>query len=329
MPKKALRAAGIAAAAVTAAGAALGAYSHLRYGRSASATLCELAMRPISRSSTPRNSQELTDQLNKLSISNERPYNPPIPLRSISFDETRDDMKTYHIGTTGKNERAVLYLHGGGYAKQPNALHWSFVDRLCRLSGAEICVPLYPLAPEHSYDEAYECVRALYAGMVDRYGAENLTLMGDSAGGGFAAGLAEALPEFQLPQPAHLVLISPELDLSMFNPEIIRLAAKDPYLDPWAVAQYGRAWADGDDLTSPRLSPKFGDVSCLQNVTLYAGTRELYYPDIVEFADQLQAADVATDMVIGKNLNHAWPLHPTPEARRAMKDLAELVKSEA
>ena len=99
MPKKALRAAGIAAAAVTAAGAALGAYSHLRYGRSASATLCELAMRPISRSSTPRNSQELTD---KLALSE--------ALKNLPKDEQKLIYLRYYRGLTQSESAKQLGL---------------------------------------------------------------------------------------------------------------------------------------------------------------------------------------------------------------------------
>lgn len=317
----------IAGAAAAAGGFEL--WSRSKFGRSGVATAMEGALRTTGFRNVVLG-QDLgryDDFIEKSRIANEREYHIPswLRLRSLVFDETSHGMKVYHVGTTGKNEHAVLYLHGGGYVSQITPAHWRFVDKLCQETGAEIVVPIYPLAPEHDYDESYTQLTTVYENLCKRYGADAITLMGDSAGGGLALGLAESLPQYNLEQPANLVLISPELDLSMRNPKIRDYFDADPVLAPWGMAQMGDLWADGDEIENFRLSPINGDVSALRNVLLLAGTREIYYPDCAELAQKLITAGVRSDMVIGQGMNHDWPLLPIPEARKARRRIAECV----
>ncbi len=76
----------------------------------------------------------------------------------------------------------LLYLHGGGYVMDIAAVHWDAVADLCERLGASATVPLYPLAPEHKADETLEAMRSLYLELAERYGADHVTVMGDSAG---------------------------------------------------------------------------------------------------------------------------------------------------
>ncbi len=44
-------------------------------------------------------------------------------------------------------------------------------------------------------------------------------------------------------------------------------------------------------------------------------------------ADKAREAGATVDLVVGQNLNHAWPLYPIPEATGALKGIGELVKA--
>lgn len=49
---------------------------------------------------------------------------------------------------------------------------------------------------------------------------QHMTIMGDSAGGQIALSFAQYLKkETQLPQPGHIVMLSPVLDATFSNPE--------------------------------------------------------------------------------------------------------------
>lgn len=276
--KRVLTAAGTLAG-IAAIGAGFSAWSRMRFGRSGTATAAEGLIR-ASGARKPFLGRDLglfEDAVERRREENEREYSLPswLRLKSLVFEETCDGMKTFHLGTTGMNSRAILYLHGGSYISQISVWHWLFLDKLCQATGAEVVVPIYPLAPAHDYDEAYSLLTDLYEALCNRYGADSITLMGDSAGGGLAAGLAESFEHYDLPQPGRLVLISPELDITMRNPDISDYFDVDPMLAPWGLAQAGDLWADGDDPSGFRLSPVNGDVTPAQRHHLCRHTGDL------------------------------------------------------
>jgi acetyl esterase/lipase len=52
---------------------------------------------------------------------------------------------------------------------------------------------------------------------------------------------------------------------------------------------------------------------------VFAGTRELLYPDAKLLYDRIAAAGINAEFHEGRGLNHNFPLYPTPEATRAIE----------
>ncbi|MDO5832303.1 MAG: alpha/beta hydrolase [Methanobrevibacter sp.] len=59
-------------------------------------------------------------------------------------------------------EHLILYLHGGAHVNEIDLIHISFCDRLAKKTDATVFAPIYPLAPNHTYDETYPLVENLY-----------------------------------------------------------------------------------------------------------------------------------------------------------------------
>ena len=149
--------------------------------------------------------------------------------RSIEEDETYEIPKLpYLTKVKSKNlfgcqmilfnestttERIILYLHGGAYVNEMDNLHIIFCDKLAKKVNATVFAPIYPLAPNHTYEETYNIVENLY-GLILKFN-KPVIIMGDSAGGGLSASFCEYLGENDLTQPKHLILISPWVDVSM------------------------------------------------------------------------------------------------------------------
>jgi len=55
---------------------------------------------------------------------------------------------------------------------------------------------------------------------------DDLIMMGDSAGGGFALALAQKLKNESIDQPAQIILLSPWLDITLTNPDIKEIDRK-------------------------------------------------------------------------------------------------------
>ena len=81
---------------------------------------------------------------------------------------------------------------------------------------------------------------------------DGVVLVGDSAGGGYALALAQALRDRGVPQPDRLVLIAPWVDLTGTTPGTLEAAERDPWLSYPHLSVYASFWAGTDD---PPSSP--------------------------------------------------------------------------
>ncbi len=220
--------------------------------------------------------------------------------------------------------RAAVYLHGGAYINGIAPQHWALIARLAD-AGVRVEVPMYGLAPQHTYRDAYPFVTAVYRDLLGRVDAGAVTLAGDSAGGGLALGLAQTLAEQGLPQPRRLVLLSPWLDLTIGNPGVPAVEARDPWLSSAGLRVAGAAWAGGDDPTIPRLSPLNGPLTGLAPVHVVVGTHEICLPDVLELERRAAAAGVEVDVVVCAGAVHVYPLVPAPEGRAEARRIVDLV----
>lgn len=218
--------------------------------------------------------------------------------------------------------RPVLYLHGGAYVRPIAPQHWGFLYALVRASGCEVTVPLYPLAPESTCPETLAWVHAVHADLARQHAPEALTLMGDSAGGGLALSLAQALRDAGQPAAAQLVLITPWVDVAVSHPLAMDTARRDPMLGLEGVREAGRLYAGRLALDHPSVSPAFADPAGLPPMILFVATRDVLAHDALAYAERARQAGVALDLYRGEGLVHVWPLLPVPEAQAARQVIA-------
>lgn len=255
----------------------------------------------------------------------EPPSLPVNKLKSSARSEERFGCRMFVFEGSEEPERTVIYIHGGAYVNEISAFHIFYCDKLAVAANARVIAPLYPLAPDHTYVETYDIVRRLY--LRERENGLPITLMGDSAGGGFAAAFAEYLVSEGLPLPSSLVLFSPWVDVSMSGGRYEELEAVDPMLNSERVIPFGKAWAGGADTRDPMISPLFGDVTGLPPTLVYVGTREILLYDVEAFCDKLIEAGVDAKLVVGEGMNHVYPVYPIPEADAALDETAEFICS--
>ncbi|MFB0919743.1 MAG: alpha/beta hydrolase [Oscillospiraceae bacterium] len=221
----------------------------------------------------------------------------------------------------------MLYLHGGGYIEQPVAEHWKFLDKAAAATGASITVPIYPKSPDYQYEDTFERLLSMYKSLLSYTDAKNTIFMGDSAGGGLALALAQYLLEKDLPQPGKLILLSPWLDITMENPDIPSLDSKDPSLGIYGLIQMGKAWAGGTDPHNYMLSPVYGSVLGLGEITVFVGGHEVLLPDIRKFKALTEKQNVKINYFEYPKMNHVFPLFPIPEAKKAQRQIFNIIKS--
>ncbi|UOY02523.1 alpha/beta hydrolase [Blastococcus sp. PRF04-17] len=220
--------------------------------------------------------------------------------------------------------RAAVYLHGGAYIAGITPQHWALIGRLAD-AGVRVEVPLYGLAPQHSYREAYAFAHEVYAQLAAENPEEGIALVGDSAGGGLALGLAQEL--IGDPHLSRVVLISPWLDLTLSHPDLATI--EDPWLATPGLHEAAAAWADGDDPTAPRLSPGNGPLEGLPPTTVLVGTRELCLPDSTDFVAAARKAGAEVEIEVVEGALHVYPLLPAPEGAEGTRRVVAAVTAGA
>ena len=297
--------------------------SYLVYHRSPQATVYEWMLRR--RFATDRTPEEEIERLKRRR--EKKPSDGGLPedmaFRTPVQEKDFNGMKVFALNWEA-GDALVLYLHGGAYINGFNQYQWRFMDTLAAEANCRVIAPAYHLAPWADYRQAYADLTALYRALVEA-NPGRLVLMGDSAGGGLALGLAQTLTQAGDAPPERLILFSPWVDVSMDNPDIQNYVAVDPILHLDLVRVHGRFWAGDADTHDPRVSPLYGDMTGLPPVTIYCGDRELLYPDITRACNKLLEAGVDADLIVGRGLNHDYPLMPLPEARAAVREVVKLV----
>ena len=73
-----------------------------------------------------------------------------------------------------------------------------------------------------------------------------------------------------------------------------------------------------------KVSPIYGDVRNITNVTVFAGTREIFYPDILKFFGGLDQQK--NRPIIGQDMNHVFPILPIPEAKKHCETIFDIIR---
>lgn len=245
--------------------------------------------------------------------------------------ETREFMsrKVFTISPENeKSEKVILYFHGGAYVQEATDKHWEFLQNLAKDTGATIIMPDYPLTPKYTYKDVLKMVEPLYKEIVEKTDSKNLIMMGDSAGGGLALGLAEKLSINNIELPSKTILISPWLDTTMANPEIKEVQPKDEDLNRQKLKFAGILYARNVDTDEEYfINPINGNLSKLKNIIIYTGTYDILNPDCHLL--KASAQEVGGDIQIKEYemAPHIWIINNNDDlARKAYQDILEDIK---
>lgn len=264
-------------------------------------------------------------------IARERRGFSPEPPAAVArdFDIQRRELTGRPVYTLApkQNRSAVrlLHLHGGAYVSGITRFHWLFLARLAGRTGCTITIPIYPLAPEGNYREAFAFVTEVYRDLAAGTAADNLVLSGDSAGAGLALALAQTLAGQGLPQPRDIVMISPWLELTARNPGIAAVQPRDPWLAVPGALEAARLWAAGDDPNDPRLSPINGPIAGLGRLHLWIGDRDILLPDCRDLRERAMREGVPLQYVEQPGMIHVWPLLPIRQAQATTGEIAAVI----
>jgi acetyl esterase/lipase len=206
--------------------------------------------------------------------------------------------------------RVLMFLHGGGYCSGSILSHRRMVTEAGRAAGVRTLAVGYRLAPEHPFPAALDDALAAWRFLREQgIAAAHVGIAGDSAGGGLAVALINALRDDKEPLPACAWLVSPWTDLTMSGSTLTTKDKTDPIIHKAYLQELADAYlAGGVNAKDPRVSPLYADVRDFPPTLIQVGSAETLLDDAARFAAALGVADVPVTLEIWPHMIHAWHL---------------------
>lgn len=206
-------------------------------------------------------------------------------------------------------DRAVLYLHGGGYVFGSPRSHRDLAEYLSRAAQAQVFVLDYRLAPEHPFPAAVEDATAAYRWLLSQgFKPERIAISGDSAGGGLTFATLLSIKSADLPMPACATPLSPWVDLECSGETMISKDAEDPIVHKPLTAQLATLYVTDGNLRQPLASPLYGDLSGLPPLLIQVGSRETLLDDAVRITARAKAQGVDVELEVAEGQIHVWQI---------------------
>ena len=229
-----------------------------------------------------------------------------------------------------RTDRAVLYLHGGGYVLGSVGSHRDMIARLSAAASARALGLNYRLAPEHPFPAAVEDAVAAYRWLLEQgFAPGRLAIAGDSAGGGLTAATLVALRDRGVPLPGAAVLLSPWVDLEGTGESMNGGGADDPMVRKELVATMGPTYLAGGNARAPLASPLYADLRGLPPLLIQVGRREVLLDDALRFAQQAQRASVEVTLEVWPGMIHVWQIfaNELEEGREAVERIGAYLRA--
>lgn len=220
----------------------------------------------------------------------------------------------------------ILYCHGGGYSTGSRLYARTLTSKLAMSTSMDVLSFDYRLAPENPYPAATEdAMRVWNFLMLLGYGARDVILAGDSAGGNLALSLTLKLKEERRLLPRGIILMSPWTDLTSSGKSHETKADIDPVLNAGYLEEMIGNYASAEDLKNPFISPLFGDYAGFPPTYIQVGENEVLLDDSVMLYQKLLKANASVKLDIFPGMWHVFQMSPFKTAYEAMDRNAEFI----
>lgn len=220
----------------------------------------------------------------------------------------------------------ILHCHGGGYSTGSSLYARTLTSKLAESTSMDVLCFDYRLAPEHPYPAATEdAMKAWNYLMLLGYGARDVVLTGDSAGGNLALVLTLKLKAEKRLLPRGIVLMSPWTDLTSSGRSFQTKAELDPVLNRPYIDRMVKAYAEGKNLEDAFISPLFGNFEGFPPTYIQVGENEILLSDSLRLHQVFIDANVSVKIDVWPGMWHVFQMSPLKTAYDAMEKNAEFI----
>ena len=220
----------------------------------------------------------------------------------VSNDYKKFEFHT--INQKSKNNKHILYFHGGALCLNGSISHWMMIDKWVKKTDAKASYLIYPMIPEYKTDKIYEIAFDMYRRIVKLYPEDEMILIGESAGALIILSIMQLINLKEAKKPKLIVLISPWLDITLSNYDIKDFVEDDKIL---SVERFKgiEAYETKDSKVVPPIAYLYSE-----KITIYAGTHDILYPDMHLF----ESINPNIDMHVFQGCPHVFPLLPMKQS---------------
>ena len=230
--------------------------------------------------------------------------------------------------------KIIIYLHGGAYVACGPETHSSVVTQLSSYSKTTVLFPVYRLAPKFPFPSAIDDCLIVYKDLLEKgIEAKNISLVGDSAGGGLVMALLQILSEEKIDFPSSAVLVSPWTDLTLSGDSIKSRAKRDPIFTPGKeINNIIKAYLGGEDPNNPLISPIFCDDIKFPPIQIHVGSEEILYDDAIRLSKNIKRTKSnIVELIEWNGLFHDFNIFclgplAIPEAKIANRQIVDFIK---
>lgn len=253
---------------------------------------------------------------------------PPLPGLTHEVVDTGVVRSEWFHPEQADEDRAVLFVHGGGYMLGSIDSHRDLTSRVALAARASTLSIEYRRAPEHPFPAGLDDVLATYKWLIETagYSPSKVALVGDSAGAGLVIGAALKLRDAKgLALPGALACMSPWTDLTCTSSSLA--SGVDPSMQAPYVAMMAAAYLGGQDPKHPIASPLHADLAGLPPTLLQVGAAEGLRDDSEQFATRCKDAGVDVTLELWDEMFHAFQVWAAmlDDAKQAIEQLGAFV----
>jgi acetyl esterase/lipase len=235
------------------------------------------------------------------------PISPDIGVEQVSIDGVGAQVLT---PPDCDADRAILYLHGGGFVFGSLKSHAGMVAEVARAARCRVLQLDYRRAPEHPFPAAVEDATAAYQWLLRRgFAPGRITIAGDSAGGGLVLSMLVASRAQGLPLAGAAVCLSPWVDMEATGESYRTREHLDPLVQRKVVDEVTRLYLNGQDPRTPTASPIQADLTGFPPLLIQVGEREILFSDSEALAKKARALGVDVTFEEWPGMVHVWHLH--------------------
>jgi acetyl esterase/lipase len=238
-------------------------------------------------------------------------------LPKVDVEETDINLdngtRLRHYKPNQESDKALLFIHGGGWCVGSIDTYDHVCRYLCDNGKFNVFSLDYRLAPEHKFpvavNDCFDAYDWLYANASNfGFKAENIFVMGDSAGGNFATIICH---ERQQNMPKAQILVYPATDMyTKYNSQVKfdehKYHLNMKWCENFLNAYVAYAESNIETLKNPQISPIFYENIAQPDTLIIAATHDILIDSIYAYEKKLKSQNVHVEIHYDNEMFHGF-----------------------